>query len=158
MARGRGGGKQHGPRAPADDLAFAEHPDGGASDRQEETLPVWRVHLKGPQPSYPFAIPEAMRGPKDAERGTRLLGLCNREAELVKEGPHHAQPTATMQPMSIGEYDSPHRDGLQREPIKEQQVRMGDHRGRCILIILGPDAAWALFQPHAMVRATAHPG
>jgi len=139
-------------------LAFAEHPDRGAGDRQEAALPVRRVHLKGPQPSYPFAIPEAMCGPKDAERGTRLLGLCDREAELVKEGPHHAQPTAPMQPMSIGEYDSPQRDGLQRETIEEQQVRMGDHRGLCILTILGPDEVWALFQQHAMVRATAHPG
>ena len=109
-------------------------------------LPVRWVHLKGPQPSYPFAIPEAMRGPKDAERGTRLLGLCDREAELVNKGTHHAQPTATMQPISIGEYDSPQRDGLQRETIKEQQVRMGDHRGLCLLLILGPDEAWALFQ------------
>jgi hypothetical protein len=138
-------------------LAFAEHPDGGAGDRQEAALPVWRVHLKGPQPSYPFAIPEAMRGPKDAERGTRLLGLCDREAELVKEGTHHAQPTAPMQPISIGEYDSPQRDGLQCETIKKQQVRMGDHRGLCLLLILGPDEAWALFQQHAMVRATTQP-
>jgi hypothetical protein len=63
-----------------------------------------------------------------------------------------------MQPMAIGEYDRPQRDRLQREPIKEQQVRMGDQRGRCLLTILGPDEVWALFQQHAMVRATAHPG
>src|SRR5215510_11024454 len=99
-----------------------------------------------------------MAVPATVKRRRCLSGLCHREAELVKEGPHHAQPTATMQPMSIGEYDSPHRDGLQREPIKEQQVRMGDHRGLCILTILGPDEAWALFQQHAMVRATTHPG
>ena len=92
MALECGGCKQHGPRAPADDVAVAEHPDRGAGDRQEAALPVRRVHRKGSQLSYPCAIPEAMHGPKDTERGTRLLRLCHREAEFVKEGPHHAQP------------------------------------------------------------------
>ena len=158
MPRGRGGGKQQGPRAPAAAPACAEHPESGAGDRQEEALPVRRVQRKGPHPSYPFAIPEALCGPKDAELGTRLWGLCDREAELGKEGPHQAQPTAPMPPMSIGEYDRPQRDGLQRATIEEQQVRMGDQRGLCILTIRGPDEVWALFPQHAMVRATAHPG
>jgi hypothetical protein len=63
-----------------------------------------------------------------------------------------------MQAPSVGEHDGPTRDRLQRETIKEQQVRMGNHRGLRILTILDPEAGWTLFQQHAMRRATAHPG
>ena len=97
----------------------------GAGDGQEEALPVRRASLKGHQPPNPFAIRKVMLGPKDAQRSTRLLSLLDREAQLLNEGTHHAQPAAPMQAMAIREYNHPPRDRLQRETVEEKEVRMG---------------------------------
>jgi hypothetical protein len=120
-------------------------------------LPFGVIEFKWLWPSKPLTIPEAMGGPKDAQRAARLAGLLHREAQLFKHRSDHPYPAAAMQTPSIGQGNRAVRDRLQRQPIQEPQVWMGDRRRR-LRMVLRPQEAGALVQQEAMHRATAHPG